>query len=111
MEKQLENTTINNLYNKLLPSIRRITSSYFDLELPPQQFEKLIKEFLSEIYSKKREEKVENEYYVKKLKLYLDEYVKITVNEPEKTNKIINNYINKKEVHTNGQKRTGNIFT
>ena len=107
MDNRQDNTTINSLYNKLLPSIRRLIGSYFYLELTPQQFEQLIKEFLSEIYSKKSEEKVENEYYIKKLKIYLDEYVKIIVNEPEKTNKIINNYINKKLTIRN--KDTDNI--
>ena len=87
---------INKLYNKLLPAIKRLFNTYNYLELSEEKFEKLIKEFLLDINNKKGDTKIDVNYYINKLKIYLDVYVKITIKEPENTNKIINNYINKK---------------
>ena len=102
MQTTLNEKDFNKIYSKLLPSIRRLSNSYFYLALPITKFEELSKNFLLEIYNKKGKEKQSDEFYVQKLKIYLDVYVKITFSEPANTKKIINNYINKKlAVHNN----------
>lgn len=84
----------NILYNNLLPSIIKLSSNYQFLELTKEKFEELTKEFLIDIYNKQENKKLENNDYIKKIKSYLDIYVKITIKEPENSIKIINNYIN-----------------
>ena len=92
---------INSLYEKLYPSIKRLIKNYEFLDLSEEKFEKLIKEFLSQIQSKQSDTKINETEYINKLKSYLEIYTKITINEPESTTKIINNYINQKLRYSN----------
>ena len=93
----------NKLYNRLFPSINRLFKKYFYLELSKEQYITLTKSFLLEIYQKHHKEKPDEQKYLELLKKYLDVYIKMTINEPENTLRIINNYINAKLlVKTNG---------
>ena len=96
MQMTLNEKEFNKIYSKLLPSIKRLSNSYFYLALPITKFEGLSKSFLLEIYNKQGKEKQSDEIYIQRLKIYLDVYVKMTISEPTNTNKIINNYINKR---------------
>ena len=98
---------INSLYEKLLPSINRLIKNYEFLDLSQEKFENLIKEFLSQIHSKQNDKKIDESEYINKLKSYLAIYTKITINEPENTTKILNNYINQKLSFSNSVE--GNI--
>ena len=95
MEKEPSNQIINNLYNKLFTSIKKLNKKYFFLNLSSIEFETLIKKFLLEIQSKIGEEKLGNEYYISKLKIYLDRHVQFTLQQPDIILPIISNYINK----------------
>lgn len=84
------------LYNKLLPSISRLYNQYNFLPLSQEEFEKKNQTMLSEIYSRYKQESNDKEFYLSKLKIYLNAYIKITIKEPENTSLIINNFINQK---------------
>lgn len=86
----------NKIYNKLLPSINRMFNSYSFLGLTNEQYIKLIKSFLLEIYQKNSKEGLDIESYLKKLKTYIDVYIKMSLKDSSTTNRIINNFINKK---------------
>lgn len=86
----------NKLYKKLIPSIKKISNNYFYLETPLEKFENLCKEFLIEIYNKKTNEIQEENYYIQKLKIYINAYVKITIRDPLNSKKIIHCFVNKK---------------
>lgn len=89
-----DNEKYNKLYNNLLHSIIKLLNNYQFLGLSQEKIESLIKKFLLDIYNKQDEIKQQNNDYIKKIKSYLDAYVKITIKEPENSLKIINNYIN-----------------
>ena len=99
MERIQETKEFDKLYNKLLPSLRRIYHDYEFLEITKENFEKLTKEFLQDIYNKNNKKNEENNFYITKLKMYLAAYVKMTIE--ENASKIINSYINKNLNHSN----------
>ena len=89
-----DNEKYNKLYNNLLPSIIKLINNYQFIGLSQEKIESLIKDFLLDIYNKQGDIKQQNNDYIKKIKSYLDAYIKITIKEPENSIKIINNYIN-----------------
>ena len=98
METTINQSELDKIYNKLLPSIRKIYSNYFYLELSTDEYKSLITKSLVEIIQKYGKDKKTDDFYIQKLKIYLDIYTKKTINEPSNTKRIIINFINKKLV-------------
>lgn len=92
------------LYNKLLPSIKRLFKNYFYLDISQEKFLSLTESFLIEIYSKSENKELTDDKYIDKLKTYLNIYVKMSFEDPNQAINIINNFINKKlSSHNNYQ--------
>ena len=99
-----ETSEFKKIYSRILPSVRRLFNTYFYLGLSKEKFISLSENFLLEIYNQQENKQIEDAKYIQKLKTYLNIYAKMTIEEPENTVRIINNYINKKlSVHTNQQ--------
>lgn len=86
----------NKLYNRLLPSIKKLSKNYFYLDISQEKFLTLSQSFLTEIYSKEEKQELTDDKYLDKLKKYLNIYVKMLFNDSEKAIDIINKYIDKK---------------
>jgi len=94
----------NKLYNRLLPSIKRLFKNYFYLNISQEKFISLSKSFLIEIYSKQENKELTDDKYIDKLKTYLNIYVKMSFEDSETATIIINNFIDKKlSSHNNYQ--------
>ena len=96
METTIKDKDFNKLYNRLLPSMTNLYKKYSFLALSQEAFLGLLKEFLQDIYNKKDNNKIDDATYIKKIKSYLDIYVKFRIKEPSESVKIINNFINQK---------------
>lgn len=93
MEDTLETTEFKKVYNNLSSSIKKLYSNYSFLGLSEESFLELIKSFLLEIYDS--EEQKSNSEYLKTIKSYLETYTQESLQNQEKTNIIIEKYINK----------------
>lgn len=91
-----EITEFNKIYNKLTSSITMLYQNHLYLGLTKEEFSKLLKQFLTEIYNKNKEQTIDIEYYQKNIKRYLDVHVKLKLEDPSTQPKLINNYINEK---------------
>lgn len=85
---------IDKLYNKLLPSIKNIYNNYSFIGLNQNNFEILIKDILLNIYQKNNDNKIDNNFYIKKIKEYLDTYIKTKLKNTDNILIFVNNYIN-----------------
>ena len=74
-----DNEKYNKLYNNLLPSIIKLINNYQFIGLSQEKIESLIKDFLLDIYNNQGDIKQQNNDYIKKIKSYLDAYIKITI--------------------------------
>lgn len=90
-----ETTEFKKIYNKLLNSISKLYYKYNFLPQTKEEFEKKVKNILLEIYNRYNKDTNDKEFYLSKLKIHLEVYVKIYINDPNNTISTINNYINK----------------
>lgn len=96
MEYVQDTKVLNEIYNQLLPSINSIYNNYDFLGLSKEKFKQLIIEILEEIHNKQLNIDEDSETYAKRIKTYLDVYVKLRLEEPENTILILSNFINNK---------------
>ena len=85
---------IDKLYNKLLPSIKKIYNTYNYTGLRQEEFEHLIKDILLNVCIKNLDTKIDNSFYIKKIKENLEKYIKLILENTENIKHIVNKYIN-----------------
>lgn len=88
------NINIDKLYNKLLPSINKIYTSYSFIGLNQKKMEIIIKDIILNLYIKNKNNKVDNNFYIKSIKEQLDLYIKTKLKNPDNIIIYVNNYIN-----------------
>lgn len=88
----MPNNEENKIYNELLPRINKLFKSYSFLGLSFEKFTVLIKTLLSEIIQNQNDT-MDNNAYLRKIKFYLEAYVKNMAREEENAFEFINNYI------------------
>lgn len=88
------NINIDKLYNKLLPSINKIYTSYSFIGLNQKKMEIIIKDIILNLYIKNKDNKVDNNFYIKSIKEQLDLYIKTKLKNQDNIIIYVNNYIN-----------------
>jgi len=88
--KKLDNEA-NDLYEKILPSIKELQIKYSYLSLSESSYEYMIKKFLFDIISKVENQNLTKNAYIKKITNYFDTYTKYSLE--EQPLKIINKFI------------------
>lgn len=85
---------LNKIYKKLTPLIVSIKKTYNYLGLSTEEFELLLKQYITEIYNQNKiTDKIDIEYYRKNLKRYIYIYTKLKLEDNLTSKQIINNYI------------------
>lgn len=95
MQTTANQKELDKIYSRLYPSIRKIYDNYFYLNLSTTEYKTLIRKYLEEIIKKYGDKKADD-FYIQRLKINLEIYVKNAINNSSKTYVILNNFINQK---------------